>query len=301
MPCYGPLKAYKGKERTQHGKRAVVFRAVDGYVDLPLELPCGQCFGCRLERSRQWAMRCMHEASLYDQNAFLTLTYDDEHLPAYGSLKKSDFQLFMKRLRKAAGKLRFFHCGEYGEKTLRPHYHALIFGFNFPDRYQWSDRGGCPVFRSPMLEKLWTLGASEIGSVTFESAAYVARYVVKKLTEEDAYEQYRTLDVATGEMVPVEPEYATMSRRPGIGTGWYEKFGAESYGHDSVVMRGIEMKPPKFYDNKLESEDEKWLRAVKQARKRAQLMRREESEPERLKARETVARARYNTYARKEL
>jgi hypothetical protein len=104
-------------------------------VDGTLELPCGQCIGCRLERSRQWAMRCLHESSLYDRNAFVTLTYDDEHLPPGGSLNYPDFQRFMKRLRKnSKSPIRFYMGGEYGESTLRPHFHVCLFGYDFPDK-----------------------------------------------------------------------------------------------------------------------------------------------------------------------
>jgi len=107
-----------------------------GDVVSRLELRCGQCIACRLEKSRQWAVRCMHEASQWDNNVFVTLTYDDEHLPEDQGLDVSEFQRFAKRLRKARpdDKVRYFHCGEYGEQLQRPHYHALVFNVDFPDR-----------------------------------------------------------------------------------------------------------------------------------------------------------------------
>ena len=169
----------------------------------------------------------MHEATLHTNNCFITLTYSDSNLPNFGSLRKRDFQLFMKRLRKHfhPSKIRFFHSGEYGDVTYRPHYHALLFGVHFTDQYHWSTRNGHDIFRSSTLEKLWGLGNCEIGTVTFQSAAYVAKYCQKKLNNEEAHERYRRIDPQTGELVPVEHEYATMSRRPGIGRGYYEKFG----------------------------------------------------------------------------
>ena len=133
MPCYTPLKGWRSQERTESGKRAITFRLREGYADMPVDVPCGQCIGCRLERSRQWAVRCMHEASLYENNCFITLTYNEDHIPSDGSLKKDHFQKFMKRLRKKFGAgIRFFHCGEYGAELSRPHYHAILFNFDPP-------------------------------------------------------------------------------------------------------------------------------------------------------------------------
>lgn len=216
---------------------------------MQLTLPCGQCIGCRLERSRQWAMRCVHEASLYERNCFLTLTYDDQHIPPGGSLNKKDFQDFMKRLRKAVGSgVRYFHCGEYGEKLGRPHYHACLFNYDFPDKKLWKKSEGGDLYVSDMLTELWGSGYCILGAVTFDSAAYVARYITKKITGASAESHYQ------GKL----PEYTTMSRggrkrgQGGIGLGWYQKFKTDCYPSDSVIMRGKEMRPPKYYDNKYE-------------------------------------------------
>lgn len=241
MPCYSPLQAWRGT-KLQSGKRSVVFHPPSRHAE-SLNLPCGQCVGCRLERSRQWAMRCLHESSLYDRNCFITLTYDNEHLPKNGSVDVREFQLFMKRLRKAypEDRIRFFHCGEYGEKGGRPHYHACLFGFDFPDKVLYSVSNGNRLYVSRSLYNLWGNGAFErqlIGDVTFESAAYVARYIMKKVTGEAAADHYGNR----------RPEYITMSRRPGIGKGWYEKYRDEVYPADSVIVRGVEVKPPKYYD-----------------------------------------------------
>ena len=117
MACYTPLKGYRSTELTKNGKRKIVFNRNHGFADLPVTVPCGQCIGCRLERSRQWAIRCTHEASLWEKNCFITLTYNDENLPKDGSLDVTHFQKFMKRLRKKHGAgIRFYHCGEYGDK-----------------------------------------------------------------------------------------------------------------------------------------------------------------------------------------
>ncbi len=131
MACYYPLRAWRGPGRT--GALSIAWTR-QGSSHVELQLPCGQCIGCRLERSRQWAVRCMHEASLYSFNSFVTLSYSPECLPSLDSLCVRDFQLFMKRLRKQFSKVRFFHCGEYGDDTRRPHYHALLFNLHFDDR-----------------------------------------------------------------------------------------------------------------------------------------------------------------------
>lgn len=249
MVCYRPLSAWRG-EIGKSGKRQIVWNqksACSSLVDSALKLPCGQCIGCRLERSRQWAVRCVHEASQYKDNCFVTLTYSDDHLPEDGSLNVKDFQLFMKRLRKKYGAgIRFFQCGEYGELLKRPHHHALLFNFDFPDKKLWAVRNDLPCWRSETLEQLWPHGLSEIGSLTFESAAYVARYVMKKKTGIDAVDHYVNMD--TG--VILKPEYVTMSRDGGIGKNWFDKFKSDIYPHDYVFCNGVKMKPPKFYDKK---------------------------------------------------
>ncbi len=262
MSCFSPLDGYRSKSVNASGKRSIVFDIHEGFHDRPVSVPCGQCIGCRLEKSRQWAMRCVHEASLYDENCFVTLTYDDVCLPAGGSLDKRAFPKFMKRLRKkfSSQRVRFYHAGEYGDRFGRPHYHALLFGFDFADKYPWSMRGEFPVWRSDVLESLWPFGQSEIGSVTFDSAAYVARYVVKKVTGVRAEEYYSG----------VQPEYSTMSRRPGIGKAWYDEFKSEVYSSDSVVFAGKLVKPPRFYDGQYEAENPRDMAAVK-ARRRAGL------------------------------
>jgi len=253
MPCYTPLTAYRSVLPGPSGKPSITFNRKQGYVDLPITLPCGQCVGCRLERSRQWAIRCVHEAQMHDANSFITLTYDQEHLPPDGSLNLREFQLFMKKLRKFLGfPIRFFHCGEYGDKQGRPHYHALIFGYDFPDKTVWDRRDEIILYRSKTLEKLWPIGFSTIGEVTFESAAYCARYIMKKITGQSAWEHYTTWDPDTGEVLATRtPEYTTMSRggkdgQGGIGRSWLDKYEHDVYPSDEVIMRGRSMRPPQI-------------------------------------------------------
>jgi hypothetical protein len=254
MPCYHPLTAYRSKSLTVNGKRQLVFNQKDSNGD-KTEISCGQCMGCRLERSRQWAVRISNEASLYEKNCFITLTYAPEHLPPNGSLVLEHFQKFLKRLRKQYGpKIRFFHCGEYGEQLSRPHYHACIFNFDFADKYHYrSSARGDFIYRSQSLEKLWPFGRCEIGNVTFESAAYVARYITKKLSGPLAAAHYTKLDTETGEIITKKPEYTTMSRRPGIGADWLKLYSTDVYNHDRLIIRGgVQIPPPRFYNNQYE-------------------------------------------------
>lgn len=273
MPCFSPLQAWRGR-KLDSGKRAIVFRRAErceSLVDSELSLPCGQCLGCRLERSRQWAMRCVGEASCHKRNCFITLTYDAPHLPQDGGLSLEDWQLFMKRLRKYAGncRLRFFMCGEYGERLGRPHFHACLFNWDFADKVFWSCRDGVRLYRSSRLEKLWGKGFATVGDVTFESAAYVARYCVKKAgVLEERYEDVdgRVYDVDSSTGVIRVPEFTTMSRRDGIGKRWFDKFKDDLYPSDFHVVRGVKCKPARYYDALFEREDAAGMRDVRARR-----------------------------------
>lgn len=258
MPCYSLIPAYYG-EILPSGKRAIVWDRRDAQLPQELSLPCGQCVGCRLERSRQWAVRCMDEASLYEENCFVTLTYSPEKLPKDGGLHKDEFQKFMKRLRKSeSGKvIRYYHCGEYGEKLGRPHYHSILFNHDFDDKKVHSERNGFTTFTSEKLDKLWGNGFCLIGSVTFESAAYVARYIMKKINGEPAQAHYQGK----------QPEYTTMSRRPGIGAGWFSKYVADIFPDDEKIVNGVSTRVPRYYDNLMEKSDSGLFKKIKSRRK----------------------------------
>lgn len=268
---------------------------------MPVTVPCGQCIGCRLERSRMWAVRMAHEASMHKHNCFITLTYNDQHLPADRSLDVRVFQLFMKRLRKMYGEgIRFFHCGEYGSKYGRPHYHACLFNFDFPDKYLWkaSEGSGEPLYVSKSLQELWPFGYSSIGNVTFQSAAYVARYITKKITGDMASAHYEYIDPDTGEIFQRKPEYTTMSRRPGIGSTWIQKYSSDVYRGDFVLINGRKVKPPKFYDKYFEHEYPSDYEIMKRKRVSDGKLRAADQTPERLKVREEVQMHRYRRLKR---
>jgi len=241
--------------RMSDGSVKFVSRNKAGAED-SLLLPCGQCIGCRLERSRQWAMRCLHESSMHESNSFITLTYDDANLPHGSSLVYSDFQKFMKRLRKKiAQPLRFYCGGEYGELLCRPHYHACLFGYDFPDKqYFKRTASGEKIYTSAILESLWPFGHSSVGAVTFESAAYIARYCVAKVTGDAAASHYETI-TDDGEIVNRVPEFNHMSLKPGIGASWLAKYQTDVFPRDYVIINGVKTKPPKYYDTVFEKEN----------------------------------------------
>lgn len=293
MPCYHPIGAFQSAV----GLPISFGKGSGDGKPLPFDLyiACGQCIGCRLERSRQWALRIVHEAKLYDENCFITLTYDDVSLPVGGSLEYRDFQLFMKRLRKEFRhvKVRFFMCGEYGEALGRPHFHACLFNCSFADKVIFK-RGTFPLYRSVVLERLWPFGHSTIGDVSFESAAYVARYVVDKVTGNEAAGWYQRVDAVSGEVFVLTPEFCHMSLKPGIGRAWFERFRADFARDGVAVSRGVTCKLPKYYDRVLkvakdvDFEDIEYRRYLK-----ARLCIAEQF-PDRLAVRERVARAGLN-------
>lgn len=221
---------------------------------------CGQCMGCRIERSRQWAVRITHEVKCHEDNCFLTLTYNDENLPKNGTLVKEHMQLFFKRLRKSIEpvKVRYYQCGEYGSRTQRPHYHCILFGYDFSDKKYLKKSGDYSLYTSERLDALWTYGHCLIGEVTFDSARYVAGYCVDKLTGDLGLEAYQ----ATGRI----PPFSTMSRRPGIGALWLEKFASDVYPADEVISNGHAAMPPAFYDKWLEKNKPALFREIKENR-----------------------------------
>jgi len=257
VPCYSPIQGY-----SKQGGGFTTSRR-EGWPDRPLQVPCGQCIGCRLERSRQWAIRCVHEKQLHEDNSFITLTYNDDHLPDGGTLVRKHFVDFMKRLRRKVGPVRVFYCGEYGDETLRPHYHACLFGYRPPDPELFSMKNEIPLYTSPSLRERWGMGHATFGELNFETAAYCARYVTKKVTGDAAHEHYRTIDPDTGEIFDRLPEFNGMSRRPGIGLPWLQKYGKDSYSKDEIILRDRAMKPPRAYDKAFEHIDPQLWRSVR--------------------------------------
>lgn len=296
MSCVKPLTAYwRSPSRDR-----LTFDKMRSHNKIGFPLPCGRCIGCRMEKARQWGLRCLHEKKMHEHSWFATLTYNDESLPPGGSVCLRDVQLFMKRLRKAKGNgIRFFLGAEYGEENRRPHYHALLFNVDFPDRlFFTNNKRGEPLYTSGELHKLWGQGHCSIGEVTFDSAVYCAKYAMKKYrlpsdpTEEQVREWEKRYVVYDefGEVFERTPEFAVMSRRPGIGAGYYEKYGSEIRAHDSVIVNGRPVRPTRFYDGRSEVSDPARFAEIKAARKRASVKDsvKADNTPERLRVKEVL-------------
>ena len=205
---------------------------------------------------------------MHTANSFITLTYNDRHLPKDLSLNVKDWQDFAKRLRKKIGPFRYFHAGEYGDDKNRPHYHAAIFGFDFPDKkYFKQGSRGDSLYSSELLSEVWQKGFVSVGSLTPASARYISKYVTKRKTGPEAEEEYSRVNVLTGEVFKVAPCYATMSRRPGLGRKFYEKYGAALRRNGRVPFGdGKYAAMPKYYDLLHAEVDPEGLKAVKIAR-----------------------------------
>lgn len=240
MKCYSPIPAYRGRTNPETGKQSIVFTPQES-IGQRLELPCGKCPACRADQSMMWSVRAHQEASLHKQNGFITLTYDDAHCPP--ELRKEDLQKFFKRLRHHAGKFRYFACGEYGEKTRRPHYHALIFGHDFL-------AGAEPLgehFVNPVISEIWGQGHTVVDPVNMATCCYVAGYTNKKNADPDTF--------------------TLMSRNPGIGHDWLDSFGDDLRRNGTVAIEGREYAIPKRYLAWKDAEDPTFFDEVKQERK----------------------------------
>lgn len=303
MTCVSPLKAFWRSA----ARDAITFDVNKSFTKIPFSLPCGRCIGCRMEKARQWGLRCLHEKKLWPHNQYVTLTYNDEFMPPGGSVCLRDVQLFMKRLRFAKkstkeNPVRFFLGAEYGEENRRPHYHALLFNVEFRDRLlHGRNARGEPLYTSRELSSLWSVDGREmgfctIGEVTFDSAVYCAKYALKKLNVSEnsspearaAYEARYVVYDADGIVYERDREFAVMSRRPGIGAGYYEKFGKEVLQHDSVVVDGREVRPPRYYDMRSEQLDPDAFARLKRKRKRMGVLSKSDNTPERLRVKKRL-------------
>lgn len=270
MACHYPIPGWLSRYPNEYGNYYFTRNPKLAQTDCPKDVPCGQCIACRLERSRQWAIRCTHEMQLHKQNSFLTLTYKNDELPPYGTLVKKHLQDFFKRYRRWLGsshKIRYLACGEYGETTLRPHYHAIVFGHEFSDKKIYQETpAGHHIYTSAKLDERWTHGECKIGEANYETAAYVARYITKKINGKKAEEHYGVLiNKETGEITPRRiPEFILPSQS--LGKKWFEKHHKEVYPLDEVLIRGKLMKPPKFYDKLHEKLDGDTHSEIKAAR-----------------------------------
>lgn len=275
MPCYRlqvagivPGKTLNGKSRFRFMGSAQSYLTRDGFI--PPEatlLPCRQCVGCRLDKSVQWATRLMHESESHDNACFLTLTYDPETVPDNGSLNKAHLSTFFKDLRARCdyygkGKIKYFACGEYGEQKGRPHYHVALFGpfgcygDDSGRAEEEPSRSGDRQFTHEDISACWEYGIHRFSELSFESAAYVARYVLKKVTGPSSPDFY-------GDRVP---EFQVSSN--GLGKAFFEKNAKDVFPSDQVVIPGRgSWSPPEYYLRLLEKRDPELFARVKEKRK----------------------------------
>jgi len=309
MGCNYPGRAYRIGDKLNR-PIGVVFALKQGYNVLQeIKVPCGQCLGCNQKRVRDWALRCQHEARMWEHNYFITLTYNDEHLPDGNSLCYSDFQAFMKKARHWMGifdwktkkqwdktKIRFFMCGEYG-KLNRPHYHVLLFNFPIPDlEFLKETEKGSRLYTSELVSWMWNnRGFITVGSVEYQSAAYVAQYCVKKMGSEE--EDYQLIDLETGELFQRSREMIQMSRRPGIGSTWYDKYKEQIFPVDLCIANGKKVPVPKYYSIRHKKEDPSAYEDVIAKRQENTKHRMADNTEERLLVKEECLKARINFYS----
>lgn len=243
MPCRSPLQAYHKAGGGITFSRKETFGPAWAYA-----VSCGMCRDCRIRRKREWAVRCYHEASLHAKNCWVNPTYALDPI----TVNRRDYQIFFKNLRNHGFRFRYFGCAEYGSKLSRPHGHICLFGMDFiEDQYPWKKIDGRLYYRSPTLEKCWIHGHCLVTTLSGTNAGYTAGYVQKKINGDKAEDHYtRTIG---DQVIQVAPEFGMMSRRPGLGEKWIEKYYKETYPADFVVFNGKEVATPRYYD--------KWLKA----------------------------------------
>lgn len=286
MACYHPLKrwviGYDGRKQQEIAKiTSYNIKSVTNMRGYPVynyqEIPCGKCIACRAEYTAQWATRCILEAKKYEHNEMLTLTYNEEHLPMsvgintktgeYGpmpTLVKKDVQDFLKRLRKKYQNIRYYMCGEYGEQFGRPHYHLIVFNINVEDKENGHiNKKGNMQQTSKSIEKIWGKGLISLEPVNYETCAYVARYIMKKLKGPDAKEIYQD----RGQV----PEYTAMSTRPGIACDYFNERGELIYETQEIFLQTQKkiqkVNIPRYFDKLLEKQNPEKLEEIKERRK----------------------------------
>lgn len=293
--CTNLIRGWRSQDRNpETGKRATVYRLKQGYYDLKSTVPCGQCMECRLKNSREVAIRCTHEAEQHTRNTVVTLTYATENLPANGSIEPKHAEKFIADLREWAAYhenhrgIKTWGCAEYGCNNpncqdpkcthgMRPHYHIILFNYDFKDKKQ-ADGKPPGYYTSDILTQIWDRGGTQLMDLTFESAAYVARYITKKLTGPRANEylapHIEKLRQQGCTMLPGDklPEQTVCLTQKGLGKNWYKEWKEETYNNDKVYRstkdgRRIPMRPPKYYDRQYEIDNNADYERIKKERK----------------------------------
>lgn len=235
-------------------KKGEIYRS--GKIDwarVLYEVPCQKCLNCRLSAKSEWAARIVNEAQMWSEKCFISLTYDDQFLPLFGSLDHSHWQKFAKRLRRSLGskRIKFFAAAEYGDSslTMRPHFHAIVFGHEFKDmEFHHVNKKGNEVWTSKTLQKIWGKGFVQVGSVTYDSAAYCASYLTKK-ADGDYSKKYEFVVEESGEIITLRKEYARPSG--GVGLTWLKEFASDLLDGKYVVDGDRILPVPRYYKKKL--------------------------------------------------
>lgn len=296
MACYHPSKVDVLRQAASDGARRPD----------AVTVPCGSCLGCRMDQAASWAVRMCHEAEFPRLQPdgrtpryswFATLTYSPENLPEHGSVVPEDFRAFVARLRRGfpRGSIQFYGCGEYGETSFRPHYHAVLFGPAFLDRDLHCRRNGAPVWISKAVQAAWGVGVTELTPFTPATARYTAGYVRKKVRRKDDPGYYDRVVPETGEIVTLESEFSRMSRRPALGRRWIERFWSDVYPRDFVLLEGRPRKPPRYYDKWMEKYQPLLMEEVREQRWKDAV----EIGDEKLIMKEKVHRARIGLFNRR--
>jgi len=267
---------------------------------------CNVCRGCRAAKTASWTVRAIHEAQMHPANSFITLTFNNEHLPENRSLDHTVYQEFMKRLRDHLDRhypdgdrnLRYYMVGEYGEQFGRPHYHACLFGFDFPDRRLWKVVRGNPLYTSEFLAKVWGFGFCTIGALNKQSAAYVARYIQSKNYGALSDQHYSIYDSDTDQYYIRQPEYNKFSLKPGIGSTWFDKYQIDVFPDDICVIDGKKFPPPPYYSRCYEKLYPENFAVIKNARIAKANKNSYDNSPKRLLVREKVFSAKLNQLPR---
>lgn len=258
MTCYFPYEGYRAKNPNENGKYPIVFDKNSAQLDSPLAVPCGRCIGCRDDTAIGWATRSHHEMMYHEESCFLTLTYDDDHIPENASLSVADWENFIQRLRRhfAPSSLKFLGAAEYGKnfdhlsilgqsQLGRPHYHLILFGHDFKDREQDGySKSEEPIYLSETLTRIWGKGRCTVQDANRNTAQYVAGYILKKVNGELAENHYTRTYFHTGECVNILPEFSRKSRN--IGRQWYDEF-KDDLRKGFITINGSPFPCPKAY------------------------------------------------------
>lgn len=294
MSCNAPIRAFQLMAKNSEGKNVILFNEKDvrGKNYIETELPCGRCMGCRIEKARSLAIRCMHESEMFEFNCCLTLTYDDDHIDEDHSLRPDDWKTFIHNLRqtdegfqevicpddKIRRPIRYIQTGEYGDIDQRPHHHAMLFNYDFIDKqYLYTSDAGQRYYESQRLEELWPHGIAHISEVNSSAANYICRYCTKKIIEEIEETKYQRINENTGEIYEVLPEYSTKSNRPGLGRFWLDKYGKETFDRGYLYSNGHKAAIPKYYERIMETINPCSVYKVKMDKKKEMMKRPKET------------------------